>query len=259
MIPRIGSRACREIIRGSGISKYQGIKCHPFPPKIDVLVNYGLAGDRLSHFYKKYPSTRRIPTINKYVGKPKYDVVKEAEKAGIKVPESVLRLEKKSGEKEWIEKKMHSVGGIGIVMIKEGYKGYPRRNKYFQKFIKNRLYEIRVHAFKWTENWTVQKRLGDNDEIAWNHRNGGVFYTVRHPENFNIFKEAIEVSKKILDLRHMAFGAVDFLVDEDYNLYFIEINSAPGFQELSEDVYVSAFIDLKNMEKKDVLKFANRQ
>jgi D-alanine-D-alanine ligase-like ATP-grasp enzyme len=52
----------------------------------------------------------------------------------------------------------------------------------------------------------------------------------------------------------MSFGAVDFLVDTNYNIYFIEINSAPGFSELSKPIYVDAFQRLKQLSKKDLLK-----
>ena len=49
---------------------------------------------------------------------------------------------------------------------------------------------------------------------------------------------------------NMSFGAVDFIVDKGYNLYFIEINSAPGFTELSECIYVDAFNKLKGMSER---------
>lgn len=255
MIARPRSRASRIISKEASMGVYLGRKKHP---NVDVLINYGLAGTRLAAYYKRYPLAERIPTINKYVGKSKYAVIKEMENAGILVPESVAYLKNKSKPKEWIEKKINSIGGIGIIEIKAGKTGYPRNGKYFQRFIKNRIYEIRVHAFKWMSDWTVQKRYGDDNEIAWNYKNGGVFSTVRRPENYEIFKKAIEVSKQVLKIRHMAFGAVDFIVDDEYNLYFIEINSAPGFQELSENIYIDAFLSLKDMKKKDILKFANR-
>jgi D-alanine-D-alanine ligase-like ATP-grasp enzyme len=50
----------------------------------------------------------------------------------------------------------------------------------------------------------------------------------------------------------MSFGAVDFIVDENHEIYFIEINSAPGFTELSEHIYVDAFDRLKKLKKKEI-------
>jgi D-alanine-D-alanine ligase-like ATP-grasp enzyme len=53
----------------------------------------------------------------------------------------------------------------------------------------------------------------------------------------------------------MSFGAIDFIVDKNYELYFIEINSAPGFTELSKKIYVEAFDKLKSLNRKQILKF----
>ena len=129
--------------------------------------------------------------------------------------------------------------------------------KYYQQFIKNRIYEIRVHSFKWLpqDKWSIQKRYGSDDEIAWNYSNGGHFSTVHNPRSYDIFRKATEVSDKILTMLGMSFGATDFIVDSKYELYFIEINSAPGFTELSKRIYVDSFDSLKNLNLKQVVKF----
>ncbi len=239
---RKGSRSCEEIRNHTPIKWYVGKK---YPT--DLLVNYGSTGKKLEAFYRKFPSARKIPTINKNIGASKYNMVCTASDNNIKVPKSKLSLSRTDKVSNYIEKKFRSIGGIGI---------RPARNKsrmtgkYYQERIFNRVFELRVHAFRWTKNWRVQKRLGDSDTIAWNFHNGGTFSNVRNPNRHRVFTDAISMSKKVLDTFDMGFGAVDFIVDNRYNVYFIEINSAPGFTEFSCDIYFEAFKKLCSINKK---------
>ena len=221
----------------------------------DILINYGLNKDRLATFFKMYPSARKTPILNRYVGYSKFKVVQRAASQDVTAPETKLSLSIKDKKANWIEKRVNSIGGKGICWARK--KGQIQ-GKYYQQFIKNRIYEIRVHAFKWLpqDKWSVQKRYGSDNEIAWNYSNGGHFATVRNPQSYNVFREAAEVSNKILTMLGMNFGAVDFIVDNGYKLYFIEINSAPGFTELSKKIYVNAFDSLKNLSRKQALEFA---
>jgi hypothetical protein len=250
IIGKKGSQAVKDIIEGTGILRYRGNK----GKKVDLIINYGLTRDRLGGFFRLYPSARGVPILNKGIGRAKLSAIQDAERIGIKVPKSRLHLPAKVDPKKWIEKRQNSIGGKGI---KYASRKRPRiQGKYFQEFISNRKYELRVHAFKWIDdsNWVVQKRIGDQSEIAWNFHNGGVFHTVRNSNAYKVFSEAKEISKKILELRHMSFGAVDFIVDKEHNTYFIEINSAPGFQELSKHIYVDAFNKLKLMKGSEINK-----
>lgn len=244
-----GSKACKTIVKETGIPRYIGKK-----GVTDVLINYGLAGERLRQYYKKFPSAKRIPTVNGNIGHSKLNVVNTAKGVGILVPDSKLSLSRSDKKEEWIEKRFSSQGGIGIraAVGKAAMKG-----KYYQKFIKDRLYELRVHTFKWynIEDYRIQKRLGDKDEIAWNFSRGGRFITVHNHNAYAVFKSAKEISKKILDTLGMGFGAVDFIVDRDRKLYFIEINSAPGFSGLSDSIYTEAFKRLSNLSKDKILKY----
>lgn len=244
-----GSHAVREIAKDTSIPRYSGKK---HGSKVDFLINYGLAGDKLERFYRLNPAARKIRTLNKGIGKSKYAVVLDAKKAGIRVPQTALTLPSKAVANQWIEKKQHSIGGKGIRKASKTRRKIS--GKYFQKFIKDRKFELRVHAFRWTTNWTVQRRMGRSDEIAWNFSNGGYFQTVRNPKSSSVYREALEMSKKILDMRRMDFGAIDFIVDSDNKVYFIEINSAPGFQELSKHIYVDAFSKLKKMSASQIRK-----
>jgi len=244
-----GSKACKIIIEKTKIPRYTGSKY-----ETDALINYGLAGERLRQYYKKFPSARKIPTINNNIGHSKLRVVNLAKGVGILTPDSKLALSKKDKKEEWIEKKFSSQGGNSIqsARSKAAMKG-----KYYQKFIEDRLYELRIHAFKWLdlEDYRIQKRLGNKDEIAWNFNKGGHFVTVNNHNSVGVFKSAKEISNKILDLLHMGFGAVDFIVDKDRRLYFIEVNSAPGFSGLSDSIYIDAFNKLKDLPKSKLLKY----
>lgn len=250
IIGKKGSKACKAIREDADIRSYLGkTKAKP-----DALINYGLARPQLDAFYRHYPSARGIPVINKSVGYSKYNVVKRADSEKILVPGSKLSLDKGDKEDRWIEKRTNSIGGKGICLAR-GKR--PISGKYYQEFIKNRRYELRIHAFKWIpqEEWCTQKRVGKDDEIAWNYKNGGRFITVKKPRASRTFTEAAEISSKILDMIGMSFGAVDFLVDRDYKLYFIEVNSAPGFTDLSKPIYVDAFNKLKALSSKQILKY----
>lgn len=244
-----GSKACKTIVEEAGISRYAGKKY-----KIDLLVNYGLAGERLRQYYRRFPSAKTIPTVNKSIGHSKLRVVNMAKKIGILTPDSKLALSRLDKKKDWIEKRFSSQGGVGICAArgKSALKG-----KYYQKFINDRAYELRVHAFKWRglEDYRIQKRLGDKNEIAWNFSKGGHFITVRNHHAYPVFKSAKEISERMLDILKMSFGAVDFVVDTERRLYFIEVNSAPGFSGLSDSIYIDAFKELKDLSKNKALKY----
>ena len=245
IVGKTGSKACKEIIANADIPRYKGNKYG----KVTAIVNYGLAGTRLKSFMRTFPSAVKLPMLNKYIGCPKYQAIKEAKKAGILTPETRLSLKRVHDSSEWLIKRQHSIGGIGI---KKAEGKAPRKGEYYQKFVSNRKYELRVHAFKW-EDCTVQKRLGDVDVIAWNYKNGGHFQNVSSPNRYAIFREAIDISLKVLEIRAMAFGAVDFIVDTDGKIYFIEVNSSPGFTEFSKHIYVDAFKALTRLNKTQVL------
>ena len=249
LVGKKGSRACKEIRSEASILGY-----FSKPKKApDAIINYGLAGDRLTSFFRKFPSARKVPMINSNIGYSKLTVCRRATEKKISVPDSKVTLTKSDDKSEWIEKRTNSIGGLGIRMArgKSSLQG-----KYYQKFISDRIYELRVHAFAWIskEDWRVQKRLGDPKEIAWNYKNGGHFATVHNPRSYDVFVQATDISERVLDMLGMSFGAVDFLVDNSRDVYFIEINSAPGFSDLSRPIYVDAFTRLKSLSKKELLK-----
>jgi len=251
LIGKRGSKACKEIRAGADIRGYTG-KTKIMP---DAIVNYGLPSKGLAAFHRKYPSARNLPTVNRSIGYSKYNVCQRAIKKGIPVPKTKMSLVRGDDKARWIEKRTNSIGGKGICLARG--RG-SISGKYYQEFIDKRRYELRVHAFLWMpqEEWRVQKRYGAKDEIAWNYKNGGHFVTVHSPRSYDTFIQAEDISEKIMKMLGMSFGAIDFLVDTSQNLYFIEINSAPGFSELSKPIYVNAFTKLKQLNKQTLLKFA---
>ena len=251
IIGKKGSKSRKDITDGTGIKLYRGNKRYP----VDAIINYGLAGSQLQGFYRMYPSATRIPTVNRTIGFSKLNVINRAEKIDIQVPESKLSLSRGDSVDDFIEKKFNSISGIGIQKAR-GKRQLP--NKYYQRFISDRRYELRIHAFKWYDQWPVQKRLGPEDQIAWNFKQGGHFVTVHNPDRYGVFKRAKEVSGKILDMLGMSFGAVDFIVDKRQGLWFLEVNSAPGLADLSRPIYIDAFNTLQNLSLRKVLTYATK-
>lgn len=248
IVGRPGSKSVKAINKVTGIPKYR--------KSASVLINYGLAGVKMERFLRNFPSAKGKRFINHYIGCSKYKAVKEAEEHQIKVPKTHMTLPRLAESSNFLTKRLHSQGGIGIAKATGRTK---RSDEYFQEFIEDRKYELRVHAFGWIppEDWFLQKRFGAAGEIAWNFHNGGRFQSVRDSNGYATFRKAKEISKKVLEIRKMAFGAVDLLVDSAGEVYFIEINAAPGFTELSQPIYVDAFNRLKTMPDSKVLALCN--
>jgi hypothetical protein len=255
-IGKRGSKACREIREDTGIRLYLGKKRWKTPP--DVLINYGLTGRKLDALLRKIPSARGIPTINGRVGISKYSAVQAAKKIGVPVPDSRETLPKSARLGDWIEKRHNSSRGFGIRKAR----GRGRMaGKYYQQMIKDRRFELRVHSFLWvpSSEWKLSKRHGPADQITWNFHQGGHFSTVRRPNDYPVFLEAKEIATKVLKQRGMGFGAVDLIVDNNMKVWFIEVNSSPGFTELNRPVYANAFNKLKKLSGAKARSFASRR
>lgn len=214
---------------------------------VDVVINYGLAWNRLIRTMAKYKNLKTTPIINRVIGLSKLTVIKLANKGGILVPESKVLLSSTDKIDEWIEKKINSAQGKGI---NKATKRTEILGKYYQKFVKDRVYELRVHAFTWLpkETWKVHRRIGPAEQIAWNWSRGGHFSS--YSGNTSVANKAREISEQILKLTSIQFGAIDFIVDGKNNLYFIEINSCPGFTALSSNIYIRALDALTKLPAK---------
>jgi glutathione synthase/RimK-type ligase-like ATP-grasp enzyme len=237
------------LIKETGITRYRKGSVP------DLLINYGLAGEKQNKFFTKYAKAKNVPTINARCGINKYKAVKLVKDFGLLAPESKSSLSRTDSLTDWLEKKYNSHCGIGICIAKQKES---LKSKYYQKFIKDRVFELRVHAFSWMpeKEWTVLKRLGDKNTIAWNFSQGGHFSTARNSISA-IAEEARKLSTSILKILHLEFGAIDFIVDNKKNIFFIEINTQPGMTGLSDAIYIKAFNKLKGMTKENIIKQFN--
>jgi hypothetical protein len=230
----------------------------------NVAINYGLQGAKLDTHLNK-PANRKlnnIPVINlRHVGN-KYEAIKLADEAGVRVPNSVkprdFRGENTDG---WIMKPYWSLGGRNIERVKN-LDDVPRRSHYMQKEVKNRRYELRCIAMAWVDpkDWLFQKRVheGGEDILAWNHHNGGKFITVENPEEA-LFDRVRGDMIKLMKKFNYQFGAGDFLVQNPGERgaklihYFIEWNLAPGWtMERTEEWYNNHWRMLSDFSYEDV-------
>lgn len=239
------SKAVARIVKNTDLTRYN--------KRCNSVVNYGLSGKRMDKMLAKKPALRDKPMINRYTAFSKFKMIRRVNEI-VKVPESYTILPKNKKTSDFIIKKVNSQGGKGIKKanrksFKEGY--------YYQRFISERSYELRVHGFLWIppDKWRIQKRLGKEDVIAWNYSNGGKFQTV-HNTKLPVFKKAIEVTEQILKKVGLGFGATDFIVTTEDELIFLEVNTAPGFTKFSEPIYTDSFSKLCLLTKKEFNKLA---
>ncbi|MHA2063934.1 MAG: hypothetical protein ACXABY_06070 [Candidatus Thorarchaeota archaeon] len=227
--------------------------------------NYGLQGKKLHDYHAKYPQLQRLPIFNHEQVGNKYDHVKMAQKAGIMVPITCREpaeypIAERADGFRWIKKPYYSLGGRDIDFHDENY-ALPHSH-YVQQFIDNRRYEMRVHAWAWIDpsNWIFQKRVHEDGEnqLAWNHHNGGKFITIDNPTDplHNRLREAV---KKLMKKFGYQFGAADFIIQNPGKKgqklvnYFIEWNLAPGWTLARiEKMYKDCFEVLQTLTKEHV-------
>lgn len=238
-----GSKAVKQLLNSTKLNK--------LTPKCKIIVNYGLSGINLQNKYSKFPFITSKHIINKIIGYSKYYVLQIAKNNNVLIPKTYIKLPLTEKLDDYLIKKYYSIGGKGIKIAESRKELYEH---YYQKYIKNRSYEIRVHAFKWLPKnlWVIQKRIGNENIIAWNFHNGGRFQNI-YNQNLDIYNTARDTTDKILSLLDMSFGASDFIISTDNKLYFLEINSAPGFTDFSKNIYIKAFMELTKLSLTSLL------
>lgn len=215
----------------------------------DFVINYGLCGEKFRRFFSDPNRNRNQKILNNISSTNKFYAlmaIASSEIGDVIVPESVRCRLADLPSGEWLFKPFYSLGGRNITLAHD----YPEDvSGYFQRRILDRKYELRVHANAWArpDEFLQQKRTHTNpDTLAWNHHNGGSFITVKNPLSYAVFRKAASASYQILKALNYDFGAVDFIVGNDYTLYFLEVNAAPGFQvpparTVVFDYYVTQF------------------
>lgn len=244
---------------GSGRRLANKLGWHVGTRGADLIVNYGKAGAEAAEFWGRYPIANTKPCINKEFIANKRKQCELADKAcranlatdWVEVPLCSSYRNLLDLNDVWIAKPFYGGYGRGIVPIEEYNND---GSKYFQKRIMNRRYELRVHAFMWQpiEEWRVHKKIhpDGNNQLTWNHHTGGKFITV-NDHNRGVFLRAKQAAQFISSDLNFQFTGMDFIVDDNMKLWFLEGNSCPGFTELSEGFYVQAFKDLKTLAETD--------
>ena len=250
MMSKKGSNAAKVIYDNTNVKRV-GNKVKVKPA---LLINYGVSSNVRQRLLSSNKLLNNVPVINAFCCYNKYKALSLVSGAGVNIPDSKRELGKKDKPSEWLMKKDHSIGGKGI-KIAIGKKKVDGR--YYQRYVSKRKYEVRVHAFSWInkENWVIQRRSGDSKTIAWNFSNGGRFSTI-HNRN-KVTTKVLDYSEKVLKKLKMEFGAIDLIVDENDSVYFIEINSSPGMNGLSDSIYINAFKKLFTISIDRLIKSLN--
>ncbi len=120
---------------------------------------------------------------------------------------------------------------------------------YFFVYI-NKASEWRVHVLGGEVKILSQKRFqGEGDKpIVWSNDNGFRFINrVSHDEADDIlFYKLREIAIKSVEALRYDFGAVDMALDEDDNIYVLEVNSSPALNRNRRRVYIKYFIKEAN-------------
>jgi hypothetical protein len=205
--------------------------------------NYGLQGQKLREFMgaRNNRRLRNLPILNHEQLGNKYECIKGAQDAGVMTPASWQYRDRAAIDVDkLIIKPYYSLGGRNISRIGnlEAITPEEQRTHYIQEEITNRRYELRCVAMSWIDpkDWLFQKRVHENgdEELAWNHHNGGKFITVEDPSE-PLFDRVRKDVKTLMKAFNYQFGAVDFIVQnpgrrgEPLRHYFIEWNLAPGW------------------------------
>lgn len=231
---------------------------------VDVVINYGLKGQRLEDWYRgnrRRAAFRGVPQINGAPAMNKFNAIVLASGNNVPVPTSFSRRDLVQGlDSGYIFKPSFSQRGRGIVHMGQEPAG---ANGYYQQYIQNRRYEVRVVGATWyNEPWAVYKKSpGANmpeGQIAWNHDQGGVFRRV-NDISARVFSECISYTRTMLTAMGLQFGAADFIVDEDRQIYFIELNMRPGFTaDYGIGYYVGMFQRLLEQNQAEVNAILNQ-
>lgn len=100
-----------------------------------------------------------------------------------------------------------------------------RYNRYYISPFVDKTEEYRVYCIQGRVACVAGKRPGNPDDVAWNVAQGGAFFNVRWGD-WNL--RAVRIALEAYNQTGLDFGGVDVMVDEDNEVYVLEINSAPS-------------------------------
>lgn len=213
-----------------------------------VVVNYGCT----KHKVPVRDRYGKVFMLNRQISSHKYFQCRRFAEYGAPVPET---------SRYWfpgsIFKPNYSIHGRDIVDVPNEDCPLPPREGYFQKRI-DKLREFRAHVFLWGEEkvpYIQEKRVPDRTQLCWNKHQGGEFSVVYAnvlgpPTNINedLFAKICSAGiKAVKSIRH-DFGGVDIVMDENEDVYVLEVNSRCGLKERSLSNYKRKLWELYSID-----------
>lgn len=142
----------------------------------------------------------------------------------------------------------HSGSGI-VIVDKDSLNDLPDAPLYVEYIPKDR--EYRVHVFN-GEVIDVQRKIRDPDRepTNWqvrNHVNGFIF--TRGSSDGSLYRDTVSLDIKEQAIRAVSsagldFGAVDIAVNKEGTAFVLEVNSSPGIEGQTVEVYRDAILKL---------------
>lgn len=176
--------------------------------------------------------------------------------AGVKVPPSTVG---KGQVQEWLDAGhrvlartiLDGCEGEGIVVIKPG-ESIPNAPLYTKYIPKDR--EYRVHVMAGAVIDTVRKVLSSNaqsnaSKLIRNTANGYVFARREGPAKTPIVVPEVVHSeaRKAVAALGLDFGAVDVIWSASKGAHVLEVNTAPGIEGTTVQIYKNKFMELYNL------------
>jgi len=110
---------------------------------------------------------------------------------------------------------------------------------FYSSEIINKVSEYRVFVVQNRVVCVAQKFPNNSNDIAWNVFQGGRFENVSW-DDWHL--KAVRISLEAFELSKLDFGGVDVMVDEDNNVFVLEINSAPSLtSDYRQECFSKAF------------------
>jgi len=216
-------------------------------PDVDILIRYGVRPYG-SHVQGDTLILNHNLTINKW---------DQCVKLRGLVPDVLARPEDgmDTPDDKWIVKPHFSVGGKGI----EDWNGTNHHGKYLQRRI-NKAREFRAHGFLWAKDKVPliqEKTICDRSQLCWNMKKGGSFHYCYQPTRGvdKLGPELVERIKNItIDaLKKLKYdmGGVDLVMDDNGELFILEVNSYWGQREMTLASTKQSFYELWNLDIND--------
>lgn len=142
-----------------------------------------------------------------------------------------------------VRHKLKGHSGDGIEIVEPGHE-VPEAPLYTKYIFKEKEFRIHVVGGKVID---TQRKIKDPDKevVTWkvrSHANGFIFARNGIEASEERDKLAIAAMKAIM----LDFGAVDIIQDKQGVYYVLEINTAPGLEGLTIELYSQAFKELVN-------------